>query len=46
MQIPGMWVVKMWWEKEVMDLVVAWEVVAASEEVVVAEETEVEAERE
>ena len=28
MQILRMWVVKMWWGKEVMDLVVAWEVTA------------------
>ena len=27
-QIMRMWVVKMWWEKEVLDLVGAWEVTA------------------
>ena len=42
MQIPGIMVVKSWWEQEVMDLVVAWESTAASEEEVGAEETEVE----
>ena len=31
-QIPGMWVVKRWWEKEVLYLVGAWEVTAAPEE--------------
>ena len=43
-QIPGMWVVKRWWEKELLYLVGAWEVMAASEEEVEAEETEGEAE--
>ena len=41
--IMRMWVVKMWREKEVIDLVVAREVTAASEEKVGAEETEGEA---
>ena len=36
----GMWVVKRWWEKDILDLVGAWEVTAASEEEVGAEETE------
>ena len=31
-QISGMWVVKRWWEKEVLDLVGAWEVTAAPED--------------
>ena len=31
-QITGIWVVNRWWEKEVMDLVGAWEVTSASEE--------------
>ena len=31
LQIPGMWVVKRWWEKEILDLVVAWEVTEAPE---------------
>ena len=31
-QILGMWVVKRWWEKELLYLVGAWEVMAASEE--------------
>ena len=31
-QIMGMWVVKRWWEKEVLDLVGVWEVTEASEE--------------
>ena len=30
--ITGMWVVKRWWEKEILDLVGAWEVTEASEE--------------
>ena len=43
-RITGMWVVKRWWEKEVLHLVGAWEVTAASEEEVGMEETEGEAE--
>ena len=43
-QIPGMWVVKRWWEKELLDLLGLWEMTAASEEEVGVEETEVEAE--
>ena len=31
-QITGMWVVKRWWEKEVLDLVGSWEVTVALEE--------------
>ena len=42
-QILRMWVVKRLWEKEVLDLVVAWEVTAASKEEVGVEETEGEA---
>ena len=44
LQIPGMWVVKRWWEKEVLDLVGAWEVTAASEEEVGEGNREVEEE--
>ena len=40
-QITGMWVVKRWCEKEVLELVGVWEVTVASEEEVVAVETEV-----
>ena len=43
-QIMRMWVVKMWWEKEVLDLVGAWDVTWALEEEVGVEETEKEAE--
>ena len=39
-----MWVVKRWWNKEVMYLVGVWEATAASEEEVGPEETEGEAE--
>ena len=39
-QILGMWVVKRWWEKEVLDLVGAWEVTAVSEEGVGEEDRE------
>ena len=42
--ILRMWVVKMWWEKEVLDLVGAWKVTDASEEYVGVKETEGEAE--
>ena len=31
-QIPGMWVVKRWREKELLDLLGVWEVTAASED--------------
>ena len=44
LHILGMWVIKRWWEKEIMDLVGAWEVTAASEEEVGSEDTEGEAE--
>ena len=40
-RITGMRVVKMWWEKELLDLVVSWEATAASEDEVGEEETEV-----
>ena len=43
-QIPGMWVVKRWWENYLLYLVGAWEVTAASEEEVGAEDMEGEAE--
>ena len=33
-QITGMWVLKRWWEEEVLNPVGAWEVTASSEEVV------------
>ena len=39
-QIPGMWFVKRWWDKEVLDLVGSWEVTAALEEEVGAEDME------
>ena len=44
LHITRMWVVKRWWEKEIMDLVGAWEVTEASEEGLGAENREVEAE--
>ena len=43
-QILGIWFVKRWWEKEVLDLVGAREATAASEEELGAEETDGEAE--
>ena len=43
-QLSGMWVVIRWWEKEVLDLLGAWEVTSASEVEDGAEETDGEAE--
>ena len=43
-QILGMWVVKRWREKELLDLVGVWEVTVASEEAVGEEVTEGESE--